>query len=100
MCYPSKDGLKEREADTRGCKERPQEDREGDGLYMINELIGKGLPVWLPYGEVLKSEIENFAIETEEAYGYDRVTTRFLGRRSFSRHPAICRTTRRGCTRQ
>jgi threonyl-tRNA synthetase len=50
-------------------------------LYMIDELIGKGLPVWLPNGEILKSEIEGFAVETEEAYGYLRVTTPVLGKK-------------------
>ena len=49
-------------------------------LYMINELIGKGLPVWLPNGEILKSEIERFAVETENTYGYERVTTPVLGK--------------------
>ena len=49
-------------------------------LYMIHELIGKGLPVWLPNGEILKSEIERFAIETENTYGYERVTTPVLGK--------------------
>ena len=35
---------------------------------MIDEMIGKGLPVWLPHGEILKSEIERYAVETEEAW--------------------------------
>ena len=34
---------------------------------MTDEMIGKGLPVWLPNGETLKGEIEKFAVETEEA---------------------------------
>ena len=50
-------------------------------LYMINEQIGKGLPLWLPNGEVLKNEIEKFAMETEETYGYERVTTPVLGKK-------------------
>ncbi len=82
MCYPSKDGLKERERQIQEAARRDHKKIGKEmGLYMINEMIGKGLPVWLPYGEVLKSEIENFAIETEEAYGYDRVTTPVLGKK-------------------
>ena len=50
-------------------------------LYMIDEMIGKGLPVWLPNGEILRSEIEKYAIETEDRYGYDRVTTPVLGKK-------------------
>ena len=43
-------------------------------------MIGKGLPVWLPHGEILKSEIERYAVETEESYGYQRVTTPVLAK--------------------
>jgi Threonyl-tRNA synthetase len=80
--YPPKEGQKERERQTQEAARRDHKKTGKEtGLYKTNELIGKGLPVWLPYGEVLKSEIENFAIETEEAYGYDRVTTPVLGKK-------------------
>ena len=36
--------------------------------------------MWLPNGEIIKSEIERFAVETEEAYGYVRVTTPVLAK--------------------
>ena len=52
----------------RGLEEASKRDHKKIGKemdYMIDELIGKGLPVWLPNGEVLKSEIERFAVETE-----------------------------------
>ena len=81
MCYASKDGLKARQ---RQIEEAAKRDHKKIGkemeLYMIDELIGKGLPVWLPNGEILKSEIERYAVETEEAYGYDRVTTPVLAK--------------------
>ena len=81
MCYATKDGLKERQ---RQIEEAGKRDHKKIGkemeLYMIDELIGKGLPVWLPNGEILKSEIERYAGETEEAYGYDRVTTPVLAK--------------------
>ena len=82
MCYASKDALKER---VRQIEEAGKRDHKKIGkemeLYMIDELIGRGLPVWLPNGEILKSEIERFAIETEEVYGYERVTTPVLGKK-------------------
>ena len=81
MCYATKEGLKERQ---RQIEEAGKRDHKKIGkemeLYMIDELIGKGLPVWLPNGEILKSEIERYAVETEEAYGYDRVTTPVLAK--------------------
>ena len=81
MCYASKEGLKQRQ---RQIQEAEKRDHKKIGkemeLYMINEMIGKGLPVWLPSGEILKSEIERYAVETEEAYGYQRVTTPVLAK--------------------
>tara|TARA_B100001769_G_scaffold275289_1_gene276856 strand:+ start:6977 stop:8935 length:1959 start_codon:yes stop_codon:yes gene_type:complete len=82
MCYSSKEGLKERQ---RQIEEASKRDHKKIGkemeLYMIDEMIGKGLPVWLPNGEVLKSEIEKYALETEDRYGYDRVTTPVLAKK-------------------
>ena len=82
MCYHTKDELRDRE---RQIEEAAKRDHKKIGkemeLYMIDEMIGKGLPVWLPNGEILKSEIERFAIETEERYGYQRVTTPVLAKR-------------------
>jgi threonyl-tRNA synthetase len=50
-------------------------------LFAIFDLIGKGLPVWLPKGEIIRSEIEAFAIETEKKYGYVRVSTPNLAKK-------------------
>ena len=49
-------------------------------LFMISELVGKGLPIWLPKGEIIKKEIEKFAIEMENKYGYTRVSTPHLAK--------------------
>ena len=50
-------------------------------LYTTFELVGKGLPIWLPKGETIKREIENFAIETESKAGYLRVATPHLAKK-------------------
>ena len=44
-------------------------------LFYFDEEIGKGLPIWLPKGNIIKEELENWAKQTESAWGYDRVTT-------------------------
>ncbi len=44
-------------------------------LFHFEETIGKGLPIWLPKGNVIKEELEKWAKDTEEEWGYDRVTT-------------------------
>ena len=81
LCYATKEDLKKRkkQIEEAAFRDHKKIGKEMD-LYMINELIGKGLPVWLPNGEILKSEIEKFAVETEKAYGYERVTTPVLGK--------------------
>ncbi|MDB4992322.1 MAG: threonyl-tRNA synthetase [Parcubacteria group bacterium] len=44
-------------------------------LFHFDESIGKGLPIWLPKGNIIKEELENWAKETERMWGYQRVTT-------------------------
>jgi threonyl-tRNA synthetase len=44
-------------------------------LFHFEEAIGKGLPLWLPRGNIIKEELENWAKETEKKWGYQRVTT-------------------------
>lgn len=45
------------------------------GLFFIDDMVGKGLVMWLPNGNIIKSEIESYAIECEQTAGYQRVTT-------------------------
>ncbi|MBT6684217.1 MAG: threonine--tRNA ligase [Euryarchaeota archaeon] len=82
MCFATKEGLKNRE---KQLQEAAKRDHKKIGkemeLYMIDEMIGRGLPVWLPNGEIIKSSIEKFALETEDKYGYQRVTTPVLGKK-------------------
>ena len=50
-------------------------------LFTFDNLIDKGLPVWLPKGTIIKNEIEKLAIEMENKYGYLRVSTPHLGKK-------------------
>ncbi len=50
-------------------------------LFTFSDLVGKGLPLWLPKGEILRRELETFAIEEEEKAGYVRVATPHLGKK-------------------
>ena len=51
-------------------------------LFFFDEEIGKGLPIWLPKGNIIKEELENWAKQTESAWGYDRVTTPVITKES------------------
>lgn len=44
-------------------------------LYFIDELVGKGLVMWLPKGTIVRDEIEKLVREKEQAAGYVRVVT-------------------------
>lgn len=44
-------------------------------LFTTSEDIGPGLILWLPRGNIIKDELENWAKETEAKNGYQRVTT-------------------------
>lgn len=44
-------------------------------LFTFDEEIGKGLPIWLPKGNIIKEELEDWAKETERKWNYQRVTT-------------------------
>lgn len=48
-------------------------------LYYIDDKVGKGLVMWTPKGTAIKFELENFTRELERKYGYDHVSTPYLG---------------------
>ncbi|HUJ74789.1 MAG TPA: threonine--tRNA ligase [bacterium] len=44
-------------------------------LFTISEVVGKGLPLWMPKGTAIREELERLAKETEFRQGYVRVAT-------------------------
>jgi threonyl-tRNA synthetase len=51
-------------------------------IYIIDEDVGPGLPLWLPRGAAIIDELEKLARETEFAAGYQRVRTTNIARES------------------
>ncbi len=49
-------------------------------LFFIDEMVGKGLVMWLPKGAIIKEEVEKFAKECEAKAGYVRVSTPHIAR--------------------
>ena len=49
------------------------------GIFMLNDLVGKGLPMWLPKGYILRRELSDYIIDKELALGYQHVMTPSLG---------------------
>ena len=51
-------------------------------IYVIDDDVGPGLPLWLPRGAAMIEELEKLAKETEFAAGYERVRTPHIARES------------------
>ena len=50
-------------------------------LFMFSELVGPGLPIWLPKGNALRDRLMNFLKAEQEKRGYKLVTTPHIGRK-------------------
>ncbi|AHB36405.1 threonine--tRNA ligase [Spiroplasma apis] len=48
-------------------------------IFNIDPLIGQGLPIWLPNGTILKSEIKKYLLEKEFEYKFIQIETPVLG---------------------
>jgi len=44
------------------------------GLFTVSELVGKGLPMYLPKGNIIRTELERFIRKEKEDLGYSFVT--------------------------
>ena len=45
------------------------------GIYMMDSMVGPGLPLWLPNGTVLRRTLEHFLREEQKHRGYQEVIT-------------------------
>lgn len=78
--FLNKDDLKE-------CLRLEEEAKERDhrkigkdlGIYMTSELVGKGLPMWLPKGFILRRTLSDYIMDKEIKLGYQHVMTPSLG---------------------
>lgn len=50
-------------------------------LFHFDDIIGKGLPLWLPNGTIVKDEVEKFAREMEFDAGYKRVSSPVIAKK-------------------
>jgi threonyl-tRNA synthetase len=58
-------------------------------IYILDDEIGPGLPLWLPKGNVLREELAKLAREMEDAGGYQQVSTPHIAKEALylrSRH--------------
>ena len=48
-------------------------------LFMFNDIVGKGLPIWLPKGTELRMRLQAFLSKIQKRYGYKQVITPHIG---------------------
>ena len=48
-------------------------------LFMSHDLVGKGMPMWLPNGAIIRKNLENYIYEKERKLGYLHVYTPCVG---------------------
>ena len=76
VAFATQDNLNKYLADQESARSRDHRQIGHDqDLFMGSELIGAGLPLWLPDGATVRRELENFVIEEELAAGYQHVVT-------------------------
>lgn len=48
-------------------------------LFMFSDLVGKGLPMWLPKGTALRIRLEDILKKIQKRFGYEQVMTPHIG---------------------
>lgn len=49
------------------------------GIFMFDDLVGRGLPMWLPNGFIVRRALSDYIMDKEYALGYKHVMTPSLG---------------------
>ena len=79
--WPTEQALKEYLRRVEEAKQRDHRKLGQElGLFMISDVIGPGLPVWLPKGAMIRSILERYIVDIERSLGYQHVNTPQLAR--------------------
>lgn len=80
VCFPSEEELNSYLQELEDAKLRDHRKLGKDlGIFMTNDLVGKGLPMYLPNGCTVWDEFERYIKEKERKLGYKHVLTPPLG---------------------
>ncbi len=80
VCFETEEDLN---AHLQELEEAKQRDHRKIGkeqeLFMTHELVGSGMPLWLPNGALIRHELENYIYKKERDMGYNHVYTPCVG---------------------
>lgn len=80
VCYENEEDLKSHLVELEEAKLRDHR-RIGkeQEIYMNHDLVGAGMPLWLPNGAIIRKNLENYIYNKERKLGYEHVYTPCVG---------------------
>ena len=80
VCFENEEDLNEYLNELEEAKLRDHRKIGKDlNIFMSHDLVGKGMPLWLPNGAVIRKNLENYIYEKERDMGYLHVYTPCVG---------------------
>ena len=80
VCFEDPEELDAHLKELEEAKERDHRKIGKDlSIFMTHDLVGKGMPLWLPNGAIVRKNLENYIYEKERSLGYHHVYTPCVG---------------------
>ena len=80
VCFETEEDLKKHLEFLEECKQRDHRKIGKDlEIFMFSDLVGKGLPMWLPNGFIIRRKLVDYITDKELSLGYKHVMTPSLG---------------------
>ena len=80
VCFDNEEDLNVYLTELAEAKERDHRKIGKDlSIFMTSDLVGKGMPLWLPNGAIIRKQLENYIYEKERKMGYLHVYTPCVG---------------------
>ena len=80
ICFDNEEDLEKHLQELEDAKARDNRKIGKDlDIFMNHDLVGKGMPLWLPNGAIIRKNLENYIYEKEQNLGYQHVYTPCVG---------------------
>ncbi len=80
VCFPTEEELNNHLNELEEMKQRDHRKiGKEQEIFMNHELVGAGMPLWLPNGAIIRKQLENYIYEKEQKMGYQHVYTPCIG---------------------
>ena len=80
VCFTNEEDLNNCLAEIEEAKQRDHRKIGKDmEIFMTDELVGAGMPLWLPNGAIIRKQLENYIYDKEQKLGYNHVYTPCVG---------------------